>query len=448
MKKIVAVVVFLFIVAVSDAFGQTTADEWIKKADEYFDKGDYTNAITAYSEAIKKDNTNFDSYWGRGIAYYQIKNYNSAIADYNAALKINPNDDDILICRGSVYFDRKEYNAAVADYNAALKINPNNVFGYWSRAKAYFQMKNYDATIADLTTYINKNGTISNAYIMRGDAYGAKGIYHKAVADYRTGLEKGYDPSTFRVDKSNKADMWFCGAMYMEIIVNRFLGKSDVVTKYENWLKTVCDKNKVTRAEIEAFYRDNIRGLIAAVVDEEFNKISFFIHNVIRQQDSSFGGVLTRNPQNGQYELSYEGYFGANTMSVKKLSATSLEALLSSLSKSGEFSQVAIDTVKAQAALIPAVVLSDTALNEVKTILTNLFINPNATTYNAVREMYSLYINTRIETGRGIYEIALLNCAVILASFSDGLARKVIEDKNNSVTSLTADQKKRLLQLR
>jgi len=270
MKKIVAVVVFLFIVAVSDAFGQTTADEWIKKADEYFDKGDYTNAITAYSEAIKKDNTNFDSYWGRGIAYYQIKNYNSAIADYNAALKINPNDDDILICRGSVYFDRKEYNAAVADYNAALKINPNNVFGYWSRAKAYFQMKNYDATIADLTTYINKNGTISNAYIMRGDAYGAKGIYHKAVADYRTGLEKGYDPSTFRVDKSNKADMWFCGAMYMEIIVNRFLGKSDVVTKYENWLKTVCDKNKVTRAEIEAFYRDNIRGLIAAMVDEEF----------------------------------------------------------------------------------------------------------------------------------------------------------------------------------
>jgi hypothetical protein len=58
----------------------------------------------------------------------------------------------------------------------------------------------------------------------------------------------------------------------MEIVVNRFLGNSAALAKYENWLKTVCDKNNVTRAEVESFYRQNIGALIAAVVDEEFNK--------------------------------------------------------------------------------------------------------------------------------------------------------------------------------
>jgi hypothetical protein len=204
MKKILLVAVFLFGIAASGAFGQSTEDEWFKKAGEYFNSGDYANAVTAYGETIKRNSSNLDAYLFRSFAYYQIKNYDAAIADCNAVIKGAPD--------------------------------------------------------------------FPNVYVVRGDAYGAKGIYHKAAADYQTGLAKGYDPGRFAVDKSSKADMWFCGAMYMEIAVNRFLGKSDVVTKYENWLKTACDKNSVSRAEVETFYRQNIGGLIAEVVDKYYGE--------------------------------------------------------------------------------------------------------------------------------------------------------------------------------
>jgi Tfp pilus assembly protein PilF len=230
MKKIVAVAVFLFAVAVSGTFGQTSADEWFKKAGEYFDKGDYANAVTAFSETIKRNSSNLDAFLNRGLAYYQIKNYDAAIADYDTVIKGAPNFPVV--------------------------------------------------------------------YVLRGYNYGEKGIYHKAVTDYRTGLEKGYDPSGFNVDKSSKANMWFCGAMYMEIVVNRFLGKSDVVTKYENWLKIVCDKNKVTRAEIEKFYRDNVRALIAGVVDEEFKGITVPASTVSYVKDSLVNFYLTPNQAN------------------------------------------------------------------------------------------------------------------------------------------------------
>jgi hypothetical protein len=203
MKKFVTLVMFAVMTA-AFGFGQISSDEWFKKAGEYLNSGDYANAVTAYSEAIKRDSSLRNAYWFRGFAYYRIKNYDAALADCN--------------------------------------------------------------------TVINGSPDFPLAYVVRGDAYGAKGIYHKAVVDYRTGLEKGFEPSGFDVDTSSKASMWFCGAMYMEIVVNRFLGNSAAVANYENRLQTVCDKNKVTRAEVETFYRQNIGALISTTVDAEFKK--------------------------------------------------------------------------------------------------------------------------------------------------------------------------------
>ena len=172
------------------------------------------------------------------------------------------------------YFDKGDYTNAITAYNEVISRNSYNLDAYWFRGVAYLRIGNYDECINDCNTVINGAPDFPTVYIIRGDAYGAKGIYHKVIVEYKKGLEKGYDPSNFNVDKSNNADMWFCGTMYMEIAVNRFLGNSDVITRYENWLNIVSDKNRVTRAEIEAFYRSDIRNLISHIVEEEFYKRS------------------------------------------------------------------------------------------------------------------------------------------------------------------------------
>ena len=378
MKKITAVLIF--IIVLTNTYGQTTITEWFARGNEHFSNGDYASAITAFSEAINLGTTNIDAWWFRGFSYYQVRNYDAAIADYN--------------------------------------------------------------------TVINRMPDFPVAYIVRGDAYGAKGIYHKAIADYRIGFEKGFDLSSgYNVDKTSNADMWFCGALYMEIVINRFLGNSDAVTRNENWLRTVIDNNNVTRAEVEAFYRNGIRGIISDTVDEEFNRVSFLLEG---SPNGSYNAILTRNPQTGQYILSYEGYFD-RIRQTKTLSASSLDALSSAMrNNTADFNQATVNAVQAQARLIPAVALSDAALNEVKTIMTNFFISPNADTFNAVREVYSLYTNARLETGRAIYEQARLNCIAILTGFNEGLARRVVDDtaRNSSIRILTTAQQQRLRQLR
>jgi tetratricopeptide (TPR) repeat protein len=125
MKKIIVVLIFIFAVVTPSIFGQTTADDWFKKANEYFYSGDYTNAIIAYNETIKRDNSIFFAYFYRSLSHYNLNNYDKAISDCTDALKISSFYDNVWLFRGYLYYLKKEYDKAIADIEAALRINPN-----------------------------------------------------------------------------------------------------------------------------------------------------------------------------------------------------------------------------------------------------------------------------------------------------------------------------------
>jgi hypothetical protein len=47
------------------------------------------------------------------------------------------------------------------------------------------------------------------------------------------------------------------------------------IVRYEDMLQFISDKNGVSRAEIDNYYRQGIAGLVAEAVEEEFGKIVF-----------------------------------------------------------------------------------------------------------------------------------------------------------------------------
>ncbi|GHV24850.1 hypothetical protein FACS189498_2520 [Spirochaetia bacterium] len=222
-------------------------------------------------------------------------------------------------------------------------------------------------------------------------------------------------------------------ALYQEIQVLRFLGDTAAVGRYENMLKFVSDKNGITRAEIEAYYRNGIRGLVTEAVNEEFNKISFGLDT---QGKGSYNTVLTRNPKNGQYTLSYERPSVANDDKI--LSGQTLVALLSTMSRnSADFSQLSVDTVRNQAALLPAVVyakwkqigvaqgVDGTAL--VIDTLTNFYLNPNRQTFEAVRGIYARY-EVLATLGDPFADAAVHSYRNIMSNLNAGLRTKVASE--------------------
>ena len=224
---------------------------------------------------------------------------------------------------------------------------------------------------------------------------------------------------------AKQADLKLGAAVFQEIQILRFLGNTAAAGRHEGMLKFITDRGNATRAEVETYYRNGIRGLISATVDEEFNKINFMVD--INPQ-TSYTCVLTRSANN-QYILSYESYFGISTKSKKELSAQTLESLASAMSRSGEFSQAAIDQVRAQAALIPAVYYEDNnlrTLSLIKDVLREFYTTPNQTNYNVVRDAYASFRALEVSSltsraGRYSFEHTL-RC------LNPALAEKVLRD--------------------
>jgi hypothetical protein len=186
---------------------------------------------------------------------------------------------------------------------------------------------------------------------------------------------------------SRESEVKLGAATYSELQEIRFLDpqNSGRIGRYEGMLKFITDKQKITQAEISA----SLRASIHAVVDAEFNKISFFL-NV--QDQGAYNAVLTRNPKTGQYILSYERPSAQND--DKELTAPTLEALLDKIwnrtSPNPDFSQASRVAVEAQAALIPAVV-RPAEVDRAKQALVNFYTTPNNSTFRELVSIYNSY---------------------------------------------------------
>jgi hypothetical protein len=214
-------------------------------------------------------------------------------------------------------------------------------------------------------------------------------------------------------------DMKLGAAAYMEMQAARFLGGDSA--PHAAALHYITGRGNVTEADIRQFMAQGI----AQAVDAEFNRISFMI-------DRKYNAILTRNAQN-QYILSYERPSVENDDKILP-PANSLEALSSAMSKSGDFSATAYNTVRDNATRIPAVVFEragNDSLQIIKDILLLLYTSPSTETYNAARSVYLLYFNTRMISGDSFFGLVCDAYENVLVSLSPDVARKVVSEVNN-----------------
>jgi hypothetical protein len=233
-------------------------------------------------------------------------------------------------------------------------------------------------------------------------------------------------------------------ALYQEIQILRFLGDTATLGRYEGMLKFVCDKNGVSRAEVESFYRANLRAHIAETVNEEFNKISvdLYKHNAF----------LARDTQTGQYILSYGGVNTNNeTRTIKANSVEALSLEMRNGKNKADFTANDLNTVREKANLIPAVALSQQALSDITDFIYSFYTSTNQSrNYGYLRDVYALYRNLEDATGKVIFKEIASAYARALYELNPALESKVSDDgfDNRNYAVLTAEQRQRLAEFR
>lgn len=149
--------------------GRPTVSESIKRGNEALSKGEYAEAIAAYTESIRTDPPSATTFYARGFAYYRSHKADQAIQDFSEAIKLESGYADAFRERGRVYEDKGDYQHAIGDYTKAIHLKAADVDLLYSRAFDYERSGQYDLAIADLTEVIRR-------YPQSGDAYRDRGL--------------------------------------------------------------------------------------------------------------------------------------------------------------------------------------------------------------------------------------------------------------------------------
>jgi tetratricopeptide (TPR) repeat protein/S1-C subfamily serine protease len=155
----------------------------------YYELKEYKLAIDDYTQAIKIDSQNANSYAIRAGIYYKLKEYKQAIDDYNQVIQIDPQNATYYGARGFAYFELKEYKQAINDWSQVIKFDPKDATYYGLRGNTYLLSKEYRQAINDYTQAIKIDPKNANYYSGRGIAHHLLEDYKQAIDNYTQAIK-------------------------------------------------------------------------------------------------------------------------------------------------------------------------------------------------------------------------------------------------------------------
>ncbi|KAM5572804.1 hypothetical protein ABKV19_012721 [Rosa sericea] len=102
------------------------ADEAKAKGNAAYSAGDYTAAITHFTEAINLAPTNHVLYSNRSASYANLHKYSDALADAKKTVELKPDWVKGYSRLGSAHHGLGHFDDAVSAYKKGLEIDPNN----------------------------------------------------------------------------------------------------------------------------------------------------------------------------------------------------------------------------------------------------------------------------------------------------------------------------------
>jgi tetratricopeptide (TPR) repeat protein len=155
-----------------------TAQEYLNRGAESFNREDWEQAIADFTGAIRLDpelvtaKSNLSAaYFNRGVACFKKGGIDQAIADITKAISLNPNEASLYGTRGYIHEQKGDHDGVIRDFTELIRLDPTNADAYRSRASGYHgKSKEYlvagdennyfrylDLGIADLNTALRMN---------------------------------------------------------------------------------------------------------------------------------------------------------------------------------------------------------------------------------------------------------------------------------------------------
>jgi tetratricopeptide (TPR) repeat protein len=108
-----------------------------QKGNDFMRTGQYEQAISEYTEAIRILPDEYILYHSRGTCYLQMNNDEAALQDFLHAIERKRDDIEAYIKITFIYADRGMYDDALNSITTAITLKPDNAEAIYHRAKIY-----------------------------------------------------------------------------------------------------------------------------------------------------------------------------------------------------------------------------------------------------------------------------------------------------------------------
>ena len=160
------------------------AAEELEKANGLFARGDYTQALSAYTRALGLNPRLPEAYNNRGLAYYHLRQYSEAVNDFNQAAALKPNFLQAYSNRGMVHLEQGQAAQAIQDCTQALSIDSRFAPALNNRGRAYVAAGQADRALGDLQQAARIMPGSADIHNNLGSAYMMLKSYREAVNEY------------------------------------------------------------------------------------------------------------------------------------------------------------------------------------------------------------------------------------------------------------------------
>jgi tetratricopeptide (TPR) repeat protein len=153
-----------------------------------FEKGNYTQAIELYKQALQVSPDFEWAWYGLGKAHAKQGEYDQAIEAYQKAIYIKPDFEWAWYLLGNVYMDQGNYNQAIKTYQKITYIRPDFKWVWYNLGSAYGNQEKYDQAIDAFQKAIQFNPDDASWYNL-GVTYSKSGNDFDAIIAYQKAIE-------------------------------------------------------------------------------------------------------------------------------------------------------------------------------------------------------------------------------------------------------------------
>ena len=173
----------------------------VNPGDAAFNKGDYSSAVTGYTESLQTNPTDLDLLFVRGRAYQELGKLLEAQADFEQALNLDPKNFQVLLSLATIQLEQKSYASALLYATKAEEIPGAPAMASFLKGRALHQLGMPEDALKAYGNAIQVDRDFGQAYLNRGLLKVALERTKQACEDFKLAAALDYPGATENLEK-------------------------------------------------------------------------------------------------------------------------------------------------------------------------------------------------------------------------------------------------------